>query len=133
MITEHAQAVLALFDEFPHTVYDGQVPDKPAFPYVVLYLDTGVESATKLCATSDMANLRFQATSVGLTAEAARIVADAVRDRVLDVRLSVTGRSYDPIRHENGIPVRQDTSVTDVDTGLHPMFAVDTYHAPSHS
>lgn len=133
MSVAHKQAVKDLFAGFPHTLYDGQVPDKPSFPYAVLYMDTGVGRVTKLCARTDLSTYRFQVTSVGLSDESARIVADAARARVLDVRLTVAGQSCNPIRHETSIPLRPDTDVTIPDSNLHPMYAVDTYRIPSHA
>lgn len=133
MITEHARAVLDLFVGFPHTLYDGQVPDAPTFPYAVLYISTPSEDATKLCGNSDVAEFDFQATSVGMTAESARIVADDVRTAVLDKRLTVSGRNSGQVRHEYGQQVRVDRSVTIPEFALHPMYAVDGYRVPSHS
>ncbi|OQO89928.1 hypothetical protein B1813_18995 [Saccharomonospora piscinae] len=133
MILDHHQAVLDLLAGLPVTLHDGQVPDRPTFPYAVLFGDTGNERSTRLCATSDRADWRFQVTSVGLTVESALIVADAARALLIDARPVVVGRSCGPIRRETSIPVRPDTDVTDPDTNRHPMFAVDTYHFVSYA
>jgi hypothetical protein len=130
VIAAHGDAVKSLLASLPN-LYDGQVPDPPALPYWVLYLDTSVEGATQLCATSNRADFRFQITSVGLTAEAVRIVAGRARGLVIDQRLTVPGRACGLIRHETSIPVRADRDVT-LD-GAHPMFAVDTYRFVSYA
>lgn len=130
MIVEWRQAVKALLAPLApgFGLYTGgQVPDKPDFPYAVLYLDTGIEDATKLCGDTDEATHRFQVTSVGLTDDSAVIVADAARTLVLDVRPAVAGRSCGPIRKETSIPVRPDLDVNIPTSNLHPMFSVDTY------
>lgn len=132
MIRDHHQAILDLLSGLPMTLYDGQVPDQPQFPYAVLFGDTGFERATRLCATSDRADFRFQVTSVGLTVESALIVADAARKLLVDARPVVSGRSCGPIRRETSIPVRPDTDVTLPDSNRHPMFAADTYHFVSY-
>lgn len=132
MIAGHHAAVLTLLSGLSWTLYDGQVPDTPSFPYAVLYMDTGNEDGTKLCGSSDMADFRFQVTSVGLTRASAVVVADAVRTLLLDVRPTVAGRTCTRIRRETSIPVRADEDVTLTDANLKPMFAVDTYHFVSY-
>lgn len=128
MIVESRQAVKTLLSAMSFRFYDGgQVPDEPTFPYAVLYMDTGIEDATKLCGDTDEATHRFQVTSVGLTDDSAVIVADAARTLVLDVRPTVAGRSCGPIRKETTIPVRPDLDVNLPPNNLHPMFSVDTY------
>lgn len=127
MILDHHDAVLDLLSGLQATVYDGQVPDTPTLPYAVVYMDTSHETATRLCATSDRAEFRFQVTSVGATTDSALITADAARAAVLDQRPAVSGRVCGPIRHETSIPVRPDRDVTLPEFNRHPMFAVDTY------
>lgn len=130
MIGLHRAAIKALLSALPVTLTfysGGQVPNEPSFPYAVLYMDTSVEDGTKLCGDTDLATFRFQVTSVGLTDDSAVIVADAARALVLDARPVVAGRSCTRIRKETSIPLRADKDVTDTNTGLHPMFAVDTY------
>lgn len=128
MITEHLAAVKALLGSVtPTTVYFGQVPNEPSFPYLVLYMDTGIDDETKLCATPDAATFRFQITSVGMSDTAVGIVADKGRTAVLGVRPVVAGWKTNPIRRETSIPVRADKDVTVPPLNLHPMFGVDTY------
>lgn len=129
VVTAHHAAVLGLLTGGapPFTVYDGQVPDKPAFPYAVLYADTGIDDAEHLCGEPNETTFRFQVTSVGLTTASALVVVDATRSRVLGVRPVVAGQALNRIRKETTIPVRPDRDVIDTETGRSPMFAVDTY------
>jgi hypothetical protein len=131
LILDHHEAIRALLASLEF--HDGQVPDKPTFPYRVLYLDTGFERSEKLCATSNRADFRFQITSVALTAQGVAIVADQSRSLLVDARPVVAGRVCGPIRRETSIPVRPDSDVTDPATNLHPMFSVDTYHFVSYA
>lgn len=128
MNLDHYRAVVGLLSGLPWTFYDkGQVPDKPTFPYYVLYVSTPDEDVTKLCGTTDTGTFSFRVTSVGLTVEAVLTVTDAVRDRVLDVRPDVAGRSCNPIRKVSGRPVQVDRDVTLPDSDRHPMYAVDDF------
>lgn len=129
MIREHHDAIRALLSSAPF--YDGQVPNQPAYPYRVVYFDTGFESATKLCNDSDRAEFRFQVTSVAESAVGVAIVADIARSLLIDERPIVAGRACTRIKRETSIPVRPDTEVTMPNTGLHPMYSVDTYHFSS--
>lgn len=128
-VSNHHAAILGLLQSGSpsFTVYDGQVPDEPVFPYAVLYMDTGIDEATKLCGDPDTATFRFQVTSVGLTVPSALVVVDETRARVLGTRPAVDGRAVVRIRKETTIPVREDKDVTDTATNRHPCFGVDTY------
>ncbi len=128
MIVEHRAAVKTLLGAVETTLYlGGQVPDEPTFPYLVLFMGTGIDDETKLCRTPDKATFRFQLTSVGLTDDSVAIVADQGRTAVLGIRPVVAGRKTNPIRKETDIPVRADKDVTVPPMNLHPMFGVDTY------
>ncbi|WP_326565078.1 hypothetical protein VSH64_24870 [Amycolatopsis rhabdoformis] len=129
VVSAHHAAIFGLLQggSPTFTVYDGQVPNEPEYPYAVLYMDTGIDEATKLCGDPDTATFRFQVTSVGLTAMAALVVVDESRIRVLGVRPVIAGRAPVRIRKETTIPIREDRDVTDTATNRHPMFGVDTY------
>ncbi|MFB9926323.1 DUF3168 domain-containing protein [Amycolatopsis halotolerans] len=129
MILEHHDAIRALLAPLPF--YDGQVPPKPTYPYRVVYFDTGTETATKLEGSSDRAEFRFQITSVAESPTGVAIVADAARKKLIDVAPAVPGRVCTRIDHETAIPVRAQEEVTNPNTDLHPMYAVDTYHFSS--
>ena len=67
MTAAHMDAVLQLLEEFPHTLYVGQVPDQPSFPYAVIYMDTGRGGDLRLSGHTRRRTYDFQITSVGLT------------------------------------------------------------------
>ncbi|HKS46349.1 MAG TPA: hypothetical protein VJT49_14810 [Amycolatopsis sp.] len=115
------------------TLYEGQVPGEPSFPYVVLRMDTGFEAAERLCGTSNRADFRFTLTSVGITDASARVVAGASRSLVLDVRPVVAARLCTPIRKETSLPIQPDNDVMLPASNLHPMFGVDGYHFVSYA
>lgn len=133
MIVAHWLAIRDLLAAGIDPLYEGQVPDQPSFPYSVLYMDTGNERDDRLCADQERADFRFQVTSAGLTAHAAKIRADEARSLLINVRPVVAGRTCTKIRHETAIPVRADTEVTDTETNRHPVFGVDTYHFVSYA
>jgi len=125
VIVEVNAAVRLLLASIPY--YDGQVPNEPSFPYRVLRMGAGNETAERLCGTSGRADFRFYITSVGLSATAVEIVADAARSLLIDVRPVVAGRVCTPIRRESSIPIQEDRDVTAPGNNAHPMFGVDTY------
>lgn len=128
MITEHLTAVESLLAPLQMTLYvDGQVPEKPDFPYAVLFVAARTEEQTRLCGDTDSLMFRFQVTSVGLTNQSAVIVSDAVRSLLVDVRPEVTGRVTGRIKPGASLPVTMDDSVIDPSTGLHPAMSRDTY------
>lgn len=112
MIRAHVDAVLALVDAVPNvTVYDGQVPNDPALPYVVIRTDTGRRERSALPASSDRLTVRIWATSVGETRASAQWVSEKVTTALLDVRPTVTGRTAFPITSVNSQPAREDDVV----------------------
>lgn len=128
MIAEHLTAVESLLAPLQMTLYeDGQVPERPDFPYAVLFVAARTEAQTRLCATTDDLLFRFQVTSVGLTNQSAVIVADAVRELLVDVRPDVAGRVCGRIKPGSSLPVTTDDSFIDPATGLHPALSRDTY------
>lgn len=125
----HATAVLTLLAGLP--VHDGAVPANPAYPYAVLYLNTGTAHEVDLSYNSDEQVYDVQITSVGASAAAARITADRVRAALLDQTPTVTGRTCWPIRLEAAQTAREDRDITIPDTGTHPHYAVDIYRLAS--
>lgn len=132
MIREHAAAVIALLDAVADlTVYDGHVPSEPAFPYAVVYADNGTRSEVSIGFASDQLSMLVQVTSVGATADAARIIADKVSTALLDITPTITGRICAPIRLEDTRPAIEDRDVTIPGTGSHPIYGVDVYRLMS--
>lgn len=130
LIQKHRNAVKTLLSAVTFTMFDGDVDsdDPLTYPYYVFISGTGIDDKTKVCGESDMTTFRFQITSVGESADAAAIVAGAVRAVVLDARPVVTGRgSVNRIRKETEIPIRADRDITMPGSNRHPLYAVDTY------
>jgi hypothetical protein len=126
VIRDHVAAVVALVDADPNvTVYDGQVPNEPTLPYVVIRTDTGRRERSALPATSDRLTLRIWATSVGLNRTSAQVVSERVTAALLDVRPTVSSRSCFPITSVNSQPARVD----DVNTSL--VYALDEFELVS--
>lgn len=112
MIRAHTDAVLALVDAVPYVnVYDGQVPDSPTFPYVVIRTDSGRRERSALPASSDRLTVRIWATSVGHTRAEAQMASERVTTALLDVRPTVASRSCFPITSVNSQPARVDDVV----------------------
>lgn len=123
----HVDEVLALMEATGFTVHDGHVPTDPSYPYAVLYARTPDRSINSMRHTSGRLDLRFQVTSVGLTGESARIVAQAMQDALLDVTVTVAGWTNYPIRDTpNDQPLREDREVT-LTSGRHPMYVINEY------
>ncbi|PXY20880.1 tail completion protein gp17 [Prauserella muralis] len=130
MIREHKAAVLALLADLPPpmTLYpDGEVPERPSFPYVVFHTTARNRRAVKVTNDSDEFRLQFQLTCVGLGDDAAGIVADAVAARLIDARPVVAGRTCKRIKLDVTLPIVTDSTYTDPDTGLHLSTARDSY------
>ena len=127
MTAAHYDAVRELLTDLPVTLYEGQVPDEPGFPYALFNMDTGRGGDRRLSGRTARRTFDFMVTSVGLTPQSVRVIADQVMDRLLDVRPQVAGFRSGLIRHVTSIPVRPDTDVRDIATRLHPMFSVDTF------
>ena len=126
MIRDHVAAVVALVDADPNvTVYDGQVPNEPSLPYVVIRTDSGRRERSALPASSDRVTVRIWATSVGETRASAQWVSEKVTTALLDVRPTVTGRSCFPITSVNSQPAREDDVVKPL------VFALDEFELVS--
>lgn len=127
MIDEHAQAVLDRLTAVitaPRNVYDGKAPtnaDPIAHPYVLVYFDAGHPDLNFTGSTHTF-QLRITCHSVGGSAQAARRVAESVAVALLDVTLTVAGRTCYPIRWEDGMPPQRDET-----TGVTVMDEIDVY------
>ena len=123
MIEAHVSAVRNLVDAVPNvTIYDGTVPNDPAYPYVVLYADQGAAFANAYTEVSTFRTFRVQTTTVAANQPQARALAERVESALLDVRPTVTGRKCAPIRTETAQPVRR---ADDVDPVV--FYAVDIW------
>lgn len=127
MIKEHQAAIKTLLSPLTFTKYDGDVTDEPTWPYLVWRMTTGFGEGTKVCGDTDKETFYVYVTSVGLSREAAAIVADGARTVLLDQRPVVAGWSCSRLKRETSIPIQADRDVTDPNTKTHPLYAVDTY------
>jgi hypothetical protein len=133
MIHDHQTAVRTVLNNAGVAYLTGQVPDTPVFPYRVVRFGVGFDAASKLCNVSDRHEFWFYVTSVAESDEGVAITADVTRFVLADARLIVPGYNVSPIKRTTSTPITADDSVTNPVTGLHPMFAVDTYHFVSHA
>lgn len=97
------------------SAYHGGAPQGAVRPYVVLYFDVSDESSADRTLDDGVPNdLRFQATTVGDSADQALLIAGKADTVLRAMRPSVPGRRVRPIRQEGSQPVRRD----DVSTAL---------------
>lgn len=109
MIRAHAAAVLALLRTDPAlTVYDGEVPNLPVMPYVVLWTRSPHRTSDRLCGASANADAWFQTSAVGEHPDGVRAVQEHVHGLLLDARLSVAGRSMALVRHLAAPTIQRD-------------------------
>lgn len=123
MVKAHADALKALLAAVPHiTVYDGQVPDNPALPYVVLWTQAPRRFSSSLKGDQSNGLAYFTTTTVALDTDGVRIVQQRVQDALTDARLIVTGYKPQRIQHTHSQPITLDRDVTP-----RRLFAVDQW------
>ena len=124
-IQDHFDAFVALLSAAPGgppvlAVYDGLVPDGVSAPYALVYFSImtpdglAAPDAVSLHADSDVIDARAIVHSVGgdpQAQRAARAVAGRVRAAVLNVRLTIAGRSCAPIRWVDGQPPQRNEEI----------------------
>lgn len=125
----HYDEVAALLDATGFTVHKGHVPGSPEYPYAVLWWPgVGRRSINNFAAASGRMDVTFRITTVGLTNEAVRIIAQAMQDAVLDQHITVAGWATHQILHQGtDVPIQEDRQVVDTETTRHPLYTVDTY------
>lgn len=118
LLEDHATAFIAALTGAGLTVYDGQVPDGAALPYVLVYTtyatpDGAVapDAVDLTAATARVLDTRVYVHSVGETPQSARAVAAIVRAAVVDVTLAVSGRTCLRVRWQDGQPTRRDEEI----------------------
>lgn len=117
MVIAHAEAILSLLRSIPHvTVYDGSVPDRPALPYVVVWITPPRHESDRMTGDQLNADNVFQTTTSGLTPESVRIVVNNLHAALVDARVAVDGRNSQRIKHLTAQPIRPDQDV------LPPLF-----------
>jgi hypothetical protein len=118
----------AVEDLIPYTVtvYEGNVPDKPSFPYAVLWGNFGDEVSESLGDVPYELRLNFRVTYVGLTLASAAWVASRVRPALNRAKPYVHGWASNRMRQSSLMDVQTDFTVTLTD-GSHPVYAVDEF------
>lgn len=127
-------AVLRAIDPTNLTVYDGEVIPEPkkdnderVHPYAVLYSDGGRPHATGLCGTSDAHEWSFVVVCVGGDQNRCLWAVDKVRAALIDLELTVAGRSMHRVREEVEAPrVRRDDTVRPALSYVPLMFRADS-------
>lgn len=131
VLSEHIAAVIALIPTDVATLYDGQVPTEPTFPYNVYWSTGGARPSVSQAAEMSQFDASLYVTTVAATAESARIIQSSVRAALLGVRPVVGGRSCWMLSISYSEPIRQDTDVTLPGSNLHPMYGVDVWRLAS--
>lgn len=107
-------------------VYVVDVPERPAFPYVVLWAAAGTPS-TEVALDGRFTDIddTLGVTVTAGTPEGAFLLHEQVRGLLADWR--ATAPRYAPLRLVDSQAVQVDREVTIPDTDRHPAFAVDLY------
>ena len=125
-LVDHASEVLSVLRSSRVTLYDGQVPDNPSVPYVVVYFDQGNPRPTTVNSGRWMQHFIFQTTYVAESAAQLRIIADKVEDVLRGTKLDVYRTATTPVEKRSTQSAR-----TDLDVRPPRVYSVDTweYHA----
>lgn len=106
------------------TVYDGTVPAKPSFPYVLLMgaIPRVTERGVNRIPQGSVA--RYRTTLVGLTQDSVRVIAGRVCGALESTRFAAPGYKLGPVGSvPDDLPIWEDTDVT-LTGGLHPQYTV---------
>lgn len=125
MIREHYAAVKALLPA-DLTVYMGNVPETPTYPYVVLWGDQGRADTEALSDDPTDLTLRIHATVAGMSFDSVAIVIDRVRSALNRKKPAVAGRYVGPLVQSPVMGIQTDFTVNIPGEG-HPLYAVDQY------
>lgn len=118
----HITGYLALLAGIPQTVYREKIPAGAERPYVRVYFHIEYPESESMLHTSDRAVAWVYLHCVGANDTAASTTAKAIRDVLLDVKPTVSGRTCFPIRLDHSQPPQSDES-----TGHLVMDQVDVY------
>jgi len=113
------------------TVYEGNVPDKPDFPYAVLWGSFGDEVSESLADVPDELRVNFRVTYVGQSLASVAWVASKVRPALNRSKPYVHGWVSGRMRQASLMDVQTDFTVTLTD-GSHPVYAVDEFALVAH-
>lgn len=122
MIREYPTLVLAALEAQGLTAYDGEVPDRPALPYVVAWFSAPLRSSDRITGDQWNGEASFQTTAVADSAEGVRWVQERVQAALVDARVSIPGRRAQRVKHDSTQPTRADRDVSPP-----VLYAVDTW------
>lgn len=111
MIRAQATAILTALTLPNLTVWDTIVPGSPTFPYVVFFSGQPSEDSDRASGFASTADHEFQTTVVGTDAQQVRLLSEWVRTALLDVRMSVTGRTVTGIKLLSSTQPRPDDDI----------------------
>ena len=129
--SEHWQAVLDLLPP-DLRVYQGSVPARPSYPYVLAWMGVSSRDAAALSDEPAERTYRYRITVAGLSELSVMIVQDRVRDVLDRATVTVAGWSPARLRLQPLAPVLEDLNVT-LSEGSHPFYSVDEYLARTSS
>lgn len=118
MIRAAAAAVMGALTLPNLTVYDTRVPNSPSFPYLVVFMGQPDEDSDRASGHTSTADHEFRTTVVGTDTDQVRLLSEWVRTALLDVRLSVAGRTTERIK-----PLSSTDPRVDSDIPSKPIFA----------
>jgi hypothetical protein len=124
---DHIAGIKALLQPYGRSVYFGEAPETPSYPYVLLWASPGLLRADEVDGVQDDLNDLLGVTTVAATSDAVLVAVKRVRGYLLGKRPSVDGRYVQPLRLEDSQRVKPDRDVTIGKTNTHPSFAVDMY------
>lgn len=109
----------------PLTIYEGTVPAKPKFPYVLVMGSVPRVAGRGLTRVPQGSVARYRTTVVGLTEASVRIVGGRVCGLLESARFKVPGYVLGPVESvPDDLPIWEDTDVTITDTNTHPLCTV---------
>ena len=123
---DHVSAVEKILTGAGHTVYFVDVPEKPTYPYALLWSTSGTLVSESLCGSDDDLDEPLGVTAAAGTPEGVLIFQGLVRELLDGSSPVVAGRSTN-LDLTLSQRVEVDRDVTIVDTNRHPAFGVDLY------
>ena len=121
-------AILALI---PITAYYVEVPEKPTYPYALVWSTSGLPTAEQsLVGGDDLSDLVGVTTVHTTPRNAVKVAGEVVRPALAGAHPVVAGRLV-TLSLFDSRQVEVDEKVTLTDTNRHPAFAVDIYRLVS--
>ncbi len=111
MIRATADAVLALLQAQPVTVYDGPPPNLPDVRYVVLSMSGGIRTADRLCGDELNDDVTFSTIAYGIGTEQVRWAQEKAHAALKDAAVVIAGRNCQRIKHSDSQPIEADFDV----------------------